>query len=207
MSIPDRIRKAIRKRVCARDRYHRKHLGRQAKREARLIRGLRRRLLAFTAPRSQYDAVTLANVPKDARAVACYVNGAYANHDEAKRRFPDALITTITVNFSAIGDAADFETGDFAIADGPKYFRLFKAERPHDKPVLYMPASWMPEFNATMRAAGIKKRQYILWSAHWEGKHICGPKTCGESKADGTQWTTHDERVDESKLRPSYWRR
>lgn len=202
-----RIRRAIRKRVRARDRYHAKHLGGRAKREARLIRPLRRRLLAFTAPRTQFDAVTLANVPKDARAVAAYVNGAFANVEEARRRFPDALITTITVNFSAIADAADFETGDFAIAEGPEYFRRFKAARPHQKPVFYMPASWVPSFRAEMKHDGIKKRQYIIWSAHWDGKHICGPRTCGLSKADGTQWTTHDERVDESKLRPSYWRR
>jgi peptidoglycan hydrolase-like protein with peptidoglycan-binding domain len=32
-----------------------------------------------------------------------------------------------------------------------------------------------------------------LWTAHYgQGKHICGPKTCGELPvdADGTQWTS-----------------
>lgn len=202
-----KIRRAIRKRVRARDRYHAKHMGFHAKREQRLVVRLRRRLLAFTAPRTQYDAVTLANVPPDARAVAAYVNGDYANIAEARRRFPDALITTITVNFSALADAADFETGDFAVADGPEYFRQFKDHRPHSKPIFYMPASWIRAFRAEMRSAGIKRRQYIIWSAHWTHRHICGPLVCEYPKADSTQYTTENEHVDVSKLRPSYWRR
>jgi len=207
MSIPDRIRHAIRKRIRARDRYHRRHMGRSAKREARLIRRLRRRLLSWTAPRTQFDAVTLANVPPDARAVGCYVNGDYANHEEAKRRFPDALITTISVRSSELGDVLDVEPGDAAVSDCPAYFARFKQARPHSKPVFYMPASWVNGFRLEMKRHGIKRRQYIIWSAHWTHRHICGPLVDEYPKADSTQFTTHDERVDESKCRPSYWRR
>jgi hypothetical protein len=207
MSALERIHRAIRRRVRARDRYHRRHLGRRAKREARLIRGLRRRLLAFTAPRTQYDAVTLANVPGDARAIACYVNGAYANHDEAKRRFPDSLITTISVRSSELADVLDVEVGDAEPADCPDYFRRFKAARPHSKPVFYAPASWVADVEAHLRDAGIKRRQYVIWSAHWTGRHICGPEVDEYPKADATQYTTTDETLDVSKCRPSYWRR
>jgi hypothetical protein len=207
VSVPDRIRRAIRKRVRARDRYHRRHLGHPAKREARLIRRLRRRLLAFTAPRTQYDAVTLANIPKDARAVMAYVDGAFANYEQAKEMFPDALITGIAVRSDTIADFYDVEAGDLEIADCPDTYRRFKAKRPHDKPGFYMPASWMPEYETTMHAAGIKKRQYVLESAHWTDRHICGPKTCGEMKADSTQYSTSGETLDITKCRPSYWRR
>jgi hypothetical protein len=207
MSLPDRIRKVIRKRVRARDRYHRRHLGHPAQREARLIRSLRRRLLSWTAPRTQFDAVTLANVPKDARAVMAYVDGAYANYEQAKQMFPDALITGITVRSDTIADFYDVETGDLEIKDCPGAYHRFKAERPHDKPGFYMPASWMPEFERVMREAGIRKRRYVLESAHWTHRHVCGPKTCGELKADSTQYSTSGERVDITKCRPSYWRR
>jgi hypothetical protein len=207
MSVVDRIRRVIRKRVRARDRYHRRHLGHQAKREARLIRGLRRRLLAFTAPRTQFDAVTLANVPKDARAVGCYVNGDYANLSEAKRRFPDALITTISVRSSEVADVLDVEKGDATPADCRAYFRRFKDQRPHSKPIFYAPASSVADVETHLRDAGIRKREYIIWSAHWTHRHICGPRTCGYPKADASQYTTTNETVDVSKCRPSYWRR
>lgn len=207
MSVTDRIRRVIRKRIRARDRYHARHMGRRAKREARLLRGLRRRLLSWTAPRTQYDAVTLANIPSDARAVMAYVNGAYANYEEAKLRFPHALLTGISVVSSGIADFLDVETGDAEIGDCPDYFRRFKVQRPHQKPGYYMPASWVAEFEGAMSAAGIKKREYVVESAHWTGRHICGPKTCGYPKADSTQYTTSGEKVDITKCRPSYWRR
>jgi hypothetical protein len=207
MSIPKRIRRAIRKRIRARERYHHRHMGARAKREARLIRRLRRRLLSWAAPRTQYDAVTLANVPVDARAVAAYINGDYANYEEAKRRFPDALITTISVRSSEIADVLDVEPGDAEIGDCPDYYRRFKAARPHSKPIFYMSASDVKEFRGVMKAAGIKRRQYIIWSAHWIGRHICGPRTCGFPKADASQYTTQNETCDITKCRPSYWRR
>jgi hypothetical protein len=207
MSRLDQLRRAIRKRVHARDRYHARHLGGPARREARLIRHLRHRLLSWTAPRTQYDAVTLANIPKDARAVMAYVDGLYANYEQAKQMFPHALITGIAVRSDTVADFYDVEEGDLSIADCPDTFRRHKAKRPHSKPGFYMPASWMPEFEATMRRAGIKKREYVLESAHWIGRHVCGPRTCGERKADSTQYTTQNETCDVTKCRPSYWRR
>jgi hypothetical protein len=40
--------------------------------------------------------------------------------------------------------------------------------------------------------AGISRAAVRLWSAHYgQGKHICGPGTCGLTRhaCDGTQWT------------------
>jgi hypothetical protein len=44
----------------------------------------------------------------------------------------------------------------------------------------------------TLGGAGISRAEVRLWSAHYgQGKHICGPGTCGLTRhaCDGTQWT------------------
>jgi hypothetical protein len=208
MSVPGHIRKVIRKRLRARDRYHARHMGRQAKREARLIRGLRRRLLSWTAPKTQFDSVSVGEIPTDARAVAVYINGLYENVAAVKSRCPHAILTTISVNSADLADVLDVEAGDATNADCAGWYTRFKAARPHSKPIFYTSASNVAALVAALKDAGIKRRSYILWGAHYtDERHICGPRTCGYPKVDATQFTTTGERLDVSKCRPSYWRR
>lgn len=196
---------------------HRKHLrevhrhakqGHKAKREGRAIRRLRRLVDRLLAPRIQFDAVTLVAVPKDALAVACYKNGRFANEAEAHRRFPNAKITTISVRASDLADCLDVENGNATPAECPDYYRRFKARWPHRKPIFYTFAGQGAELIAALARIGAQPdKDFIYWSAHWDGEHICGPKTCGFPKAAATQWTTHNETYDQTKCRPSYWER
>lgn len=207
MTNQERIERAIHKRVRSRDRYHAKHMGREAKREARLIHHLRRELLAFTAPKTQYDSCTVSAIPTDARAVAGYKAGICQNTRALRLWVPDALLTTIAVRSSEDANVLDVEAGDATNADAPGWFQRHDHKR-YGKAIFYTSAGNAAALIAELRRHGIKRRQYILWSAHYtDVRHVCGPKTCGYPKADATQYTNRKERLDVTKCRASYWRR
>lgn len=150
-----------------------------------------------------YDSVTLTEVPPDPPAVACYVNGRFANHAEALRRFPHARILTIAAFASADADCLDIETGDATPAQAAGWYARQRA-RGVTRPCLYASASVMQaSIVPVIRAAGILRDSVRLWSAHYTfHPHICGPATCREMSisADATQWTdrSHGRNLDES---------
>jgi hypothetical protein len=206
----DAARKQIRKRKANRDRKRARHQGPKARREARAVRTLRRRvrhLLAIvSAPRVMFDSVTVSGLPADAPAVAGYVNGLYANVAELARRFPKRRRKTIAVTASVDAHVLDIETGDATPDEAPGWV----ARHDHKKygtPILYTMASQVEAVEDAMGAAGYKRSEYHIWSAHvGAGKHLCGPKSCGygHTKAEGTQWDWR-EQWDESVLRPAFW--
>lgn len=208
------IEKRIRRRKHLRDKKQRLHQGRQARREAHAVRSLRRRIVRVrelrALPKIQYDSVSVGNIPQDAAAAAYYVNGLFANEAAVKRQAPHAKYTSIAVNTSAIADCLDIEPGNATIADAPAWYRKFKAARPHDKPIFYCSASDANSLVATLKAHGIQRKDYILWTAHYIGKHFCG-KECEYAKdagwVDATQFTTNNETLDESVCQVSYWQR
>lgn len=207
MTVEERIERAIHKRVRSRDRYHKAHLGGKARRESRIIHKLRRELLAFTAPRTQYDSCTVTEIPHDARAVAVYLEGICKNKRAVRAWAPDAMLTTIAVRSSEDAHVFDVEAGDATNADAPGWYERHDHER-YGKPIFYTSAGNVAALVAELKAHGIKRRKYIIWSAHYTNvRHVCGPLTCGFPKADSTQYTTSGERLDISKCRPSYWRR
>lgn len=206
-TIIDNIRKAIRRRKRHREVKRKLRQGHKAKREARAIRKLRRRLASYLAPRTQWDAVTVGNVPTDAQAVGAYANGDFANVAEMHNHVPDARMTTIAVSSDVQADCLDIEAGDATNADAPGWYLRFKARHPLRKPIFYTSASNVAALVETLGAAGVPREKYLIWSAHWIGRHVCSPMSCGFPKADCTQFSTHNETVDESKCRPSYWRR
>ena len=208
------IEKRIRRRKALRNKKQRLHQGREARREAHAVRSLRRRLdrvqELHALPRTQYDSVSVQNIPHDAKAAAYYVNGLYANEAEVKRQAPNAKYTSITVNTSAVADVLDVEVGDATIADCPGWYRKFKAARPKQKPIFYTSASNVDALVTTLKAAGITRDKYLIWTAHYIGPHFCGEgceyaKSAG--KVDATQYTTNNETLDVSLCRVSYWRR
>lgn len=208
--IEHRIR--VRKRL--RDKKRRLHQGRKAQREAQAVRSLRKRLKRVQElrayPRIQFDSVSVGNIPHDARGAAYYVNGSFANEAAVKAQAPNARYTSIAVNTSAIADCLDIEPGNATVADAPRWYRAFKRARPNAKPIFYCSASDADALVATLKAAGIGRDQYILWTAHYIGKHFCG-EGCSYAKSagrvDATQFTTNNETLDESVCRISFWRR
>lgn len=214
MSINSRIeelRHQLRVRKHNREHKRRLHQGHRARREARAVRKLRHRINALialaTAPTTMYDAVTISNIPHNAKAVAGYVNGNFTTWPSLKAAFPHARRVSIAVNSSANAEVLDIETGDATNADAPGWFHRQKDARPKRKPAFYTMASNAQPLVDFLNSQGIDRSEYRLWTAHWDGKHVCGPHTCGSLRApaDATQWTTHGETVDESVCRPSFW--
>ena len=195
--------------------YHRKHKeGRKAKREAYAIRKLRKKLKYVRelrkAPKIQYDSVSVGYIPHDAQAVAFYVNGLFANGTAVKRQAPNARYTGIAVSVAVLAQCLDIEPGNATIQDSASWYRRFKRKHPHAKPIFYCSASDANGLVAYLKAHGIKRSRYILWTAHYIGKHICG-RDCQYAKAagraDATQYTTSGEKLDVTLCLRSYWRR
>lgn len=214
MSRIDRLRVRLHRRKHNRERKRHLHQGHKAHREAVAVRKIRAAITAIidrrhSLPRVLFDDVTLSLVPGAARAVGFYVNGLYANGTEAHTRFPKARRVGISITASEVADALDIETGDATVSEAPGWYRAFKAQRPHGVPIFYTSVSNVDLLVSTLAGAGISRGHYRIWSAHYSGKHICGPDTCGltQQRVDGTQWTSssHGRSLDESYLRVSFW--
>lgn len=203
------LRAQLRKRKQARERKRRLKQGYRAKREARGVRKLRKRLeraiKLAAAPTKMYDATTVGNIPRHARAVAGYVNGLYTTFPLLIKYFPKAHRLSIAVNAEVDADILDIESGDATNDDAISWF----SRKPSNRG-FYTSVSNVNALVSKLETAGIHRDQYILWTAHYSLKHICGPKTCNYggnliAAADGTQWTTHGETVDESKIRRNFF--
>lgn len=216
MSIVTDIQQAIRRRKHNREVHRRKHQKRRTLREMHAIRALRKRLAkavrALTAPRLQYDSVSVQNIPHDAKAAAFYVDGRFANEDAVKGQAPHARYTSIAVFASGVADCLDIEPGNASIAEAAGWYRKMRELRPKRKPIFYIGAASADELVGALRNSGIKRESYILWTAHYgTGKHLCGEGSCpygrAAGKVDATQFTTNNETLDESVCRPSFWER
>jgi len=139
-----------------------------------------------------FDSVDLSQIPADATALGCYVDGRFANSAEAADRFPHARILTIAVFADHDADALDIEQGDATPGQAVGWYARQRA-RGVARPCLYASAFVMDtEVVPAIRAAGIGRQAVRLWAAHYNGSaHICGPGSCKELgiDADGTQWT------------------
>ena len=212
----EKLRRRLHKRKANRERKRRHHQGFRAKREARVVRRIREaiRALLRRGPLVMYDDTSVGLIPSDAKAVAGYVNGNYATWPDVLRLFPHARHVSIAVTSGVVADCLDVEPGDAANADAPGWYRAFKRaaaknKQPHRKPIFYTSTSNADALVAELATHGVARHEYKLWLAHYgDGKHICGPDTCGlcRCKADGTQWTStsHGRSLDESYLRPHF---
>lgn len=140
---------------------------------------------------TMFDAVTIANIPKDAYAVAGYVNGRWPTYPQLVKDFPTAKHLSIAVTAEADADCLDVEPGDATAAQAPAWFRRQKA-RGVALPVFYTSLSNAKTLVGVLAAAGIKREQYRLWTAHYTfAAHLCGV-SCGygmPTYADATQYT------------------
>ena len=138
---------------------------------------------------TMWDSITISEIPANAEAVAGYTSGHWPTYPELVKRFPHAHVLSIAVQASQRARCLDCEPGDASVAQAPQWFRTL-ADRTQGPPVLYTSASSVGQLIAAMAGAGIKRSEYLIWSAHYTFKeHICAPGTCGYLPADATQWT------------------
>lgn len=153
-------------------------------------------------PFRMFDSITLDAIPKDAGAVAGYVNGAWPTFAEVQKRWPKAKHLSIAVTSSANAECLDVEPGDATPADAAAWVKR-QIARGVKKPVVYTSVSQAQTLLAALAKGGIKRSDVRLWTAHYSGKpHLCD-SSCGFgflSKADATQFTDHSggRNLDES---------
>lgn len=140
---------------------------------------------------TMFDAVNITAIPKDAYAVAGYVNGHWPTFAQLETAFPQAKRLSIAVTAEADADCLDIEPGDATNALAPAWFRRQKA-RGVALPVFYTSLSNVKALVGVLAAAGIKRDQYRLWTAHYTfTAHLCSA-SCGygmPTYADATQYT------------------
>jgi hypothetical protein len=114
-----------------------------------------------------YDGIDLSQVPNNPHAVGCYVDGKYRNVDEARRRFPNAHILTISTGGFNVASCYDFEKGDYSPDQASHCWRIA-----HDhgiwRPCMYHSKSGMSDVEANLHANGIPRPMYRKWQAHFD---------------------------------------
>lgn len=115
---------------------------------------------------TMYDDVDLDLIPVDPHAVAAYVNGEFANRDDAEKRFPHARILAISVTGIEAHECYDVEAGDYSIDDVPS---LFKAAKDGDiwRPCFYADLSNMPAVKDKLNTVVEKRDDVRLWVAYY----------------------------------------
>lgn len=145
------------------------------------------------------DNVIVAYLPDGLPAYAGYTNGPWSNMTALRARFPKALLIGVAVRLvggTAVGArAVDAEPGTISYSQAGNFEGVasFLANYKGDaKPIVYTMASWATDLENYLASHGHARRTYILWSAHYTGLHLCGPRPgCGYSSgADGTQYAT-----------------
>ena len=132
-----------------------------------------------------YDAIHVNVLPAGADAYAGYVDGKGPTFAALERRFrgSGAHLLSIAVFASGHADCLEVEKGDATIAQAPGWVKRQRA-RGARRPCLYTSVSNMDALVAAVNAARISRAEVLLWSAHYGlGKHICGPRTCGQTPA------------------------
>lgn len=160
---------------------------------------------------AMFDSTDVSQLPASAPAVAGYVNGAWPTFEQLVHDFPHAFKVSIDVNGTGIATILDVEPGDATNAGAAGWF---KRRRSQGAPLLgfYTSVSNAPALIATLAAAGIKRSEYLLWTAHYTfTPHICGPHTCAwpglAEGADATQWTDKalGRNLDQSMCHPHFF--
>lgn len=140
---------------------------------------------------TMYDAVNLAEIPKDAAAVAGYVNGRWPTYPKLKMLFPRAHRLSIAVTAEADADCLDIERFDATPGQAPGWVRRQQGLHVW-RPAVYCSLSDAENVLAILKAAGIRPSAIRLITAHYTGvPHICTYK-CGlgfTGVADATQYT------------------
>lgn len=157
-----------------------------------------------------FDDVTVSLLPAGYDAYAGYTDGSYKNITEVQARFPHAQVLSIDVLASnPDADCLDVEPRDASNLAAVTWVKS-KVARKDKLIVVYTSVSNADAIVTGLQAAGIKRAEYKIWSAHYgQGSHICGPGTCGLClwACDGTQFTNtaFGHSLDESLLRDDFF--
>ena len=133
-----------------------------------------------------FDAIDIAQIPAGPQAVAGYVDGRWPTAQALAARFPHAKLLTIAVSAAGDAEALDIEAGDATPPEAAAWHQRQQA-RGVARPCLYASVDLMQSaVLPVMKAAEIDRGAVRIWTAHYAGKHICGPSSCGELAIDAS---------------------
>lgn len=133
---------------------------------------------------TMFDSIDVAQIPRDAVAVAGYVGGHWPTYWEILKMqaFVHAKKLSIAVNSSENADCLDVESGDAIPADVPHWYWRQKL-RGAKRPCIYASLSVMPAIEKELALHHIGRRAVRLWGAHYtNAPHI-------PLGYDACQWT------------------
>jgi hypothetical protein len=140
---------------------------------------------------TMYDSIHVAEIPRDAEAVAGYIGGKWPTYGELVQKFPKAHRLSIAVASHFDAECLDIEPFDATNAVAAGWVKR-QQQRGVKRPVVYTSVSNAHALLATLSEAGISRRDVRLWTAHYtHNPHLCGPR-CGfgmTTTADATQYT------------------
>lgn len=140
---------------------------------------------------SMFDSVTVSELPSGSGyAYAGYTGGNWPTYKAVVAKFPGHQVLSVAVNASEIAQALDVEAGDATPGQAPGWYSRMRAAGV-SRPCFYASVSNMQQVINSLEDDGIARANFRLWSAHYDGQHLCGPSSCGEVRIamDGTQWT------------------
>jgi hypothetical protein len=128
-----------------------------------------------------------------------YYNGTFANLNAFRADFPNAaIILSITPNGVSGARCIDCEPGDATPAQAAQFVKNNLPEAgaggksDGGKPMVYCSAGDAQAVINEVAALGITRAEWILFSAHWIGQHICSKLGCGYPDADATQYDSNN---------------
>lgn len=137
--------------------------------------------------RTMYDSVRADAIPRDAKMVAGYVDGIYANSGTLQRLFPNAVVVRIAVSsHTNDGHVLDVEQGDASPAGAVSWVEM----RRHAgaDPSVYCSSSVWPTVRKAFKDAGIPEPHY--WIAHWDGKQTIPTGAVAKQYTNGSSYDT-----------------
>lgn len=146
-------------------------------------------LVAATPVLNGADSVTASSMDKGLDFYCGYsVESSFFNISEVMQDYPGKKYIEITPFRAVPRDCLDIEPGDSQPSDAPGFVRDNPKPVHVTLPMLYASAGDVQAVINALTSAGFPRSSYLIFSAHWIGRHICSPTICGFPQADLTQW-------------------
>lgn len=112
-----------------------------------------------------YDSVTASDIPRNARAVAGYLNGIFKWSNADWALFPNAFHVGIATRADVDGDVLDVESGAATAEQAPAW--AVRQRRRGVDPVVYCSESVWAAVRRAFALAGVPEPKW--WIAHYDG--------------------------------------
>lgn len=137
--------------------------------------------------RTMYDSARVEGIPVDAKMVAGYVDGLYANVGTMQRRFPNAVVVRIAVSARTNdGHVLDVEQGDATPSEAVAWVTM-RRNAGFD-PSVYCNASVWPAVRKAFTDANVRFPHW--WIAHWDGIAQVPTGTVAKQYKNGSGYDT-----------------